>query len=48
MCDYISSLFVLYSLFDKFNLLLLEFVEIDFKDSVKSLILVDLVLCIVC
>ncbi|RZF87791.1 anthranilate synthase component 1 [Pseudoalteromonas sp. CO109Y] len=46
--DYISSPLALYSLLDKPNSLLLESAEIDSKDSVKSLILVDSALRIVC
>ncbi|MGO3300395.1 MAG: anthranilate synthase component I, partial [Pseudoalteromonas sp.] len=46
--DYISSPLALYGLLDKPNSLLLESAEIDSKDSVKSLILVDSALKIVC
>ncbi len=46
--DYISSPLALYAALDKPNSLLLESAEIDSKDSVKSLILVDCALRIVC
>ena len=46
--EYISSPLALYGLLDKPNSLLLESAEIDSKDSVKSLILVDSALKIVC
>ena len=46
--DYISSPLALYGALDKPNSLLLESAEIDSKDSVKSLILVDCALRIVC
>ena len=46
--DYISSPLALYSALDKPNSLLLESAEIESKDSVKSLILVDCALRIVC
>ncbi|WP_404340366.1 anthranilate synthase component 1 [Pseudoalteromonas mariniglutinosa] len=46
--DYISSPLALYRLLDKPNSLLLESAEIDSKDSVKSLILVDAALRLVC
>ena len=46
--DYISSPLALYAALDKPNSLLLESAEIDSKDSVKSLILVDSALRIVC
>ncbi|HEA18987.1 MAG TPA: anthranilate synthase component 1 [Pseudoalteromonas prydzensis] len=46
--EYIHSPLALYGLLDKDNSLLLESAEIDSKDSVKSLILVDCALKIIC
>ncbi|MBQ4849807.1 anthranilate synthase component 1 [Pseudoalteromonas sp. MMG012] len=46
--DYISSPLSLYATLDKSNSLLLESAEIDSKDNVKSLILVDAALRIEC
>jgi len=46
--EYIHSPLALYALLDKDNSLLLESAEIDSKDSVKSLILVDCALKVTC
>ena len=46
--DYISSPLSLYAALDKTNSLLLESAEIDSKDNVKSIILVDAALRIEC